>query len=130
MNWTACLFGSPFHLVSGVLVVLDLALAVYYAVKLSFIKHSEQLPGMEHGINIMLPASFGILFFTLLKDLVALIRISFSIAKAGTGDPRVILAGLIQWMIPFTFYGTFCLFFLIVWYFLRTAHRLRINQLK
>ena len=130
MNWTTLLFGSPLNFVSGALAILDLALAVYYTIKLSSTKHREHLTGMENGINIMLPASFGILFFTLLDPLCGLIRVSFSIAKSGTGDPRVILAGVIQWMAPFTFYGTLCLFFLIVWYFLRTVHRLRIDKLK
>ncbi len=130
MNWTTLLFGSPLNFVSGALALLDLALAVYYAAKLSSTKHREQLTGMEHGINIMLPASFGILFFTLLKTLVGGIRASLIIAKSGTGDPRVLFMGLIRWLMPFMFYGTLCLFFLIVWYFLRTAHRLRIDKLK
>ena len=124
------LFGNPFNLMSGALAVFDLAIAVYYAVKLSSNKHSEQLTGMEHGINVMLPASFGILFFTLLAPIYSMIRASFSIAQSGTGDPRVILGGLIQWLMPVTFYGALSLFFLIVWYFLRGLHRLRIEQLK
>ncbi len=130
MNLTHDLFGNPFALVSAALVVLDLAVAVYYAVKLSSIKHSEQLTNMEHGINVMLPASFGILFFTLLVTLVQGVQASFSIAQSGTGDPRVILRGLIQWLMPMTFYGALSLFFLIVWYFLRVVHRLRLKQLK
>ena len=130
MNLTHHLFGNPFNLISGTLAVFDLALAVYYAVKLSSNKLSEQLTVREHGINFMLPASFGILFFTLLAPIVDMIRASFSIAQSGTGDPRVILAGFIQWTVPVTFYGALSLFFLIVWYFLRVLHRLRIEQLK
>jgi len=115
---------------SGALVALDLALAVYYAVKLSFSKDSEQLTGMEHGINIMLPTSYGMLFFAFLDPLVSAIQASFSIAHTRNNDPRVVLDGLLQVSIPIFFYGTFCLFFLIVWYFLRVVHRRRLEQLK
>lgn len=85
MNWTACLYASPLNWLSGALVALDLALAVYYAVKLSFSKDSEQLTGMEHGINIMLPTSYGMLFFAFLDPLVSAIQASFSIAHTRTG---------------------------------------------
>ena len=130
MNWTTLLFGSPLNFVSGALAILDLALAVYYTIKLSSTKHREHLTGMENGINIMLPASFGILFFTLIAPIVDMIRASFSIAQAGTGDPRVMLEGFVQWSMPVTFYGALSLFFLILWYFLRVLHRLRIEKLK
>ena len=130
MNWTAYLFASPLNWLSGALVVLDIALAVYYAVKLSSSKHREQLTGMEHGINIMLPTSCGMLFFALLDPLVSAIRASFSIGHAQTRDPWVLLDGLIRATVPIMFYGALCLFFLIVWYFLRVVQRRRLEQLK
>lgn len=119
---------GPFFILNGILIVVNLTLAVINLFKLLSRKSSEKLAGMDRGINCILLICFIMIFFTYMDPIFGLIRANFSIASAGTGDPRVILSGIVKFLLPMNINLAFCSFFLIVWFLLRAYHRLILEQ--
>ncbi|MBN1290551.1 MAG: hypothetical protein JXB48_01840 [Candidatus Latescibacteria bacterium] len=128
MEWEI-LFESPFGMINIMLIVLNLVISLYYLARLMPVSKSEQLSGMDFGINVILLISFCIFFITFLNQFYDIIRVIKSVAVAGTGDPRVVRAGMIEIMVSFTFNLTCGSFFLIVWFVLRIIHRFKMAKM-
>jgi len=128
MNWISLCFSNPFGVLAIVLAAVNLALSLFFLFKLITRKGREQLTGMDHGINSILMICLVMVFFTLITPLYDMFRASLSLAEAGTGDPRVIFQGLIEYIVPIHINLAVCSFFLIVWFLLRAFHRLKLEK--
>ena len=119
------LLESPFGIANVMLFVINAVIAIYYLAKLMTPQSPERLVAAGFGINIILFICFCTVFFTFVDSFYKIFRASQSIAQAGTGDPRVFSAGMIEFMFSFMFYLTCGSFFLIVWFLLKAFHRFK-----
>jgi len=116
-------FGQPFYLLTFVLAVVNLILLIVSIFKLSTYKDFNRIKGIDRCINSILLVCFFMLFFVSFEPIYQLILAYSSIALSGTGDPKVIIGGLIAVLIPANIVLLACSFFLISWFFLRVYQR-------
>ncbi|MFC1693352.1 hypothetical protein ACFL1R_07600 [Candidatus Latescibacterota bacterium] len=118
----------PLNIVAYVLADINLVLSLIYMVRLFKAQDHNQIKGMDRGINSILLVCFFMLFFAFFDPIIGLIRALFSIARSGTGDPRVVAGGIIDTFVPLFIIVWLCSFFLIVWFLLRAYHRRLIER--
>ncbi|MCE5251262.1 hypothetical protein LLG96_13680 [bacterium] len=112
-----------FGMLTVVFGIFNLAVSIWCAFGLFVKIRPDRFKGMDRMIDIILLVNFFILFFTFIKPIFGMFMAYSAVASSGTGDPRVVLAGISEIFIPAAFSLLFCSFFFIVWFILRARHR-------
>ena len=128
MDWISLYFSNPFGVVNAVLAAVNLALSLFFIYKLISRKDREQLIGMDHGINSILLICLVMIFFTFITPFYDMVKAHLSLASVGTGDPVVMIRAIVELLFPIHFTLAVCSVFLIVWFLLRTFHRLKLEK--
>ena len=118
---------GPFYTAITVLIVINLILTVWILVVLSTSKSRERLASIDRGINGILFFCLCMIFFTFMDPIYDMFRVYHSIAAAGTGDLKVMIYGIIEFLLPMTLSLAISSFFLIVWFLLREYHRMKMK---
>ena len=121
---------GPFGMLTVILGFINLVISLRYAIELLILGRINRLKGMDSGIDSILLVTFVMLFLTFIDPIFDMIRAYSSVAVAGTGDPKVMLAGLIQFFLPMVFSLVLCSFFFIVWFILRARHRQLLERIR
>jgi hypothetical protein len=114
---------GPFGMLTVILGFINMVISLRYAVELLILGRTDRIKGMDRGIDSILLVTFVMLFCTFIDPIFDTIRAYSSVAVASSGDPKVVLAGLIQFFLPMIFSLLLCSFFFIVWFILRARYR-------
>ena len=127
MSWKFMIYG-PLHKLNVVISFIIIALSFYFVIALISSRNRDKLARLGNSINSILFLSLSIIFFTFMNTYYDMFRAYTSIAQSGTGDPKVIIGGILEWLFPFQFFMALSSFFLIVWFLLRAFHRILIGR--
>ncbi len=119
---------NPFSILVVVLSNINFALSLFFLYKLISRKGNDKSTFISCGINSILLVCFFIIFFTFITPIYDAFRAYEPLESAGTGDPRVILHGLIEFIVPMILNFASLSFFLIVWFFLRIFYWLKFEK--
>ena len=110
---------SWFYVLIALLAVINLGLTAWYSVRLISEREHDRITALEFGINAILFFSLLIAFFAFLGTFRGMMPGGPTPAASGTGDPRVIIGGILSAMIPLNMSLTVAVFFLLAWFILR-----------
>ena len=131
MEWEWYVFtDGPLFKLNIVISFIIITLSFYFVVTLISRRNNEKIARMGNSINSILFLSLCLIFLTFMNFYYDMLKAYSSIAESGTGDPKVIIGGILEWLFSIQFFMALASFFLIVWFLLRAFHRILIDRVK
>ena len=110
-------FSDIFHFIFNpyLFVLVALAAIIFFIIIGLLVNWERHVILLKYMINSLLIIGLSINFVSLLDPFIKLIIANKSIVRSGTGDPRVVFSGIIQFLTHTFFYLLLGATFLLLW---------------
>ncbi|MFC1541857.1 hypothetical protein ACFL50_05345 [Candidatus Latescibacterota bacterium] len=123
------LLSTPLYLFDLLIVAGSLVLILILMLLIIRQKDSVILASLEKKVNLILPLGLVIQFIAILEIFQRFYIGTTSIMTSGTGDPRILVVGVIQEFLPLFLFLLFGITILLAWFVLWSVIRKKIANL-
>ena len=124
------LLSQPLYIIDSVIAAASVALVLALQISILRQRDTVRLASLEEKVNMLLPIGLVVMFIAILQMFLNFYRAPISIMTSGTGDPRILVVGVIQEFLPLFLFLLITVFILLAWFVLRTVLQKKLTRLE